>query len=161
MMFAHHGWTMWSRVSMSGLFFPKYYNFRNVSGFIKQLMKKMYGDGESLSIYFKTWTQSNSFSGLCRNHEFICHALHIEAGAQASVCVSHLKVPLPSSSLISKLTVKVNKSLSGVRGAACWDNSMAFFADRRNAVAKLYSILLTCRGNTHTHTETQLQFLKK
>lgn len=64
--------------------------------------------------------------------------------------VPHLKVPLPSSSLISRLTVKVNKSLSGVSGAACCDDSNAFFADRRNAVAKLYSILLTCRGEDDT-----------
>lgn len=60
-------------------------------------------------------------------------------------CSSHLKVPLPSSSLISRLTVKVNRSLSGVRGAGCCADRAAFLAERRNAVAKLYSILLTCR----------------
>lgn len=71
--------------------------------------------------------------------------------------VPHLKVPLPSSSLISRLTVKVNKSLSGVSGAACCDDSNAFLADRRNAVAKLYSILLTCRGEDDTRDALSAQ----
>lgn len=50
---------------------------------------------------------------------------------------SHLKVPLPSSSLISRLTLKVKRSLSGVSGGACCDDSSAFLAERRKAVAKL------------------------
>lgn len=55
-------------------------------------------------------------------------------------------MPLPSSSLISRLTVKVKRSLSGVRGAGCCaDSAAAFLAERRKAVAKLYRILLTCR----------------
>lgn len=62
----------------------------------------------------------------------------------ADLCVPHLKVPLPSSSLISRLTLKVNRSLSGVSGGACCDDSSAFLAERRKAVAKLYNILLTC-----------------
>lgn len=48
----------------------------------------------------------------------------------------YLKVPFPSSSLISRLTVKVKISLSGVRGGACVKYG-ALLADRRKAVAKL------------------------
>lgn len=76
----------------------------------------------------------------------------------ADGCVPHLKVPLPSSSLISRLTLKVKRSLSGVSGGACCADSSAFLAERRKAVAKLYNILLTCGRGSQEAREKESDF---
>lgn len=58
-------------------------------------------------------------------------------------CFQYLKFPLPSSSLTSKETVKVNTSLSGVGTRLSFTPSDACLEERLNAVEKLYKIRLT------------------